>query len=60
MIEKVVARRDLREHLADLARGVDFGLGSFGLRAFYGGGCVSGHRWRGKHKREADSSLRSE
>jgi hypothetical protein len=35
MIEQVVAGRDLCEHLADFFRGVCFGVGTFGLRAFY-------------------------
>src|SRR5580704_3758679 len=45
MIEQVVARRDLREHFADFARGVGFVCGAFGLGAFSGGGWVSEHGW---------------
>jgi hypothetical protein len=35
MVEQVIARGDLCEHLADFSRGVSFGVGTFGLRAFY-------------------------
>lgn len=34
MIEQVITGGDLREHLADFSRGVSFGVGTFGLRAF--------------------------
>ncbi len=46
VIEQVVARGDLREHLADFAGGVGFGVGAFWLSAFCGGGGVSGHGWK--------------
>src|SRR4029077_1888417 len=36
MVEQIVARRDLREHLADLAGGVRFGLRAFRKRALSG------------------------
>jgi hypothetical protein len=35
MIEQVITGGDLCEHLADFSRGVSFGVGAFGLRAFY-------------------------
>jgi hypothetical protein len=35
MIEQVITGGDLCEHLADFSRGVPFGAGTFGLRAFY-------------------------
>ena len=38
MIQRVVAGGDLGEHFADFPRGVGFGVGAFGLRAFGGAG----------------------
>jgi hypothetical protein len=35
MVEQVITGGDLCEHLADFFRGVSFGVGTFGLRAFY-------------------------
>ena len=35
MVEQVITRGDLCEHLADFSRGLSFGVGTFGLRAFY-------------------------
>jgi hypothetical protein len=35
VVERVIARRDLREHLANFARGFGFGVSAFGLRAFH-------------------------
>jgi hypothetical protein len=35
MIEQVITGCDLCEHLPDFSRGVPFGVGTFGLRAFY-------------------------
>jgi hypothetical protein len=35
MVEQVITGGDLCEHLADFSRGVSFGVGTFGLRAFY-------------------------
>jgi hypothetical protein len=35
MIEQIITRSDLCEHLADFSRGVSFAVGTFGLRAFY-------------------------
>jgi hypothetical protein len=35
MVEQVITGGDLGEHLADFSRGVSFGVGPFGPRAFY-------------------------
>src|SRR5438477_1428278 len=43
MVKQIVARRDLREHLADLARGVSFGLSAFRARAFGRRSCGFSH-----------------
>jgi hypothetical protein len=41
MVEEVVARGDLREHFADFAGGVRFGLDALRASALCGGGSVS-------------------
>src|SRR5215813_14993643 len=41
MIQQIVARPDLRKHLAHLARCIVFGLGALGARAFRRSGNVN-------------------